>query len=74
VKQMNWLKKAAENISVAVVFLLVVAFFYFLTIRPYVDCFSRPIPAGSNVGHIERCIFGVRTGFFDNKNIWHYTD
>jgi hypothetical protein len=66
---------AAEWALAAAAMLLIAAFlvsgFYFFTIRPYMNCFSRPIPSWSHVGHFERCILGVRPGFFDNKDVWH---
>lgn len=69
------IKKIAFSIyfvvMMTILFLMVTAILYFLVVRPYVSCFSRPIPVWSNVGHFERCVIGVRPGWFDNNNRWH---
>jgi hypothetical protein len=29
---------------------IVAIFFYFLTVRPYLECFTAPLPSGTNIG------------------------
>jgi hypothetical protein len=67
----DFLELAGGFLIPGLAMILVLFLVYLFVLGPYVSCFSQPIPSWSHVGHFERCILGVRPGWFDEKNVWH---
>jgi hypothetical protein len=48
------------EIFAPVVVILIAAAVVLLVIKiKYVDCFNKPLPLGTHIGHFERCVLGI---------------
>ena len=48
-----------EIVSIIVVMSLLAAVAFIVIKIKYVDCFQAPLPAGTHIGHFERCVLGI---------------
>ena len=48
-----------EIFGLAVVILIAAAVALFVIKIKYVDCFNKPLPQGTHIGHFERCVLGI---------------
>ena len=48
-----------EIFVLAVVILIAAAVALLVIKLKFVDCFNKPLPPGTHIGHFERCVLGI---------------